>query len=71
MRTYSEAAEKDLRSCAIDRALEHDHVGRWKLAQMLSAYLTDVTQDAVDLKVQIELWADEHAPPASMLESRP
>jgi hypothetical protein len=28
---------------------------------MLAAYQTDPMMDAVDLKVQLELWAEEHA----------
>lgn len=57
----TEQDEKDLRACAIDRALEGDHIARWKLAEMLAAYQTDPMMDAVDLKVQLELWAEEHA----------
>ena len=37
--------------------LEGDHIARWKLAAMLAAYQTDPMMDAVDLKVQLELWA--------------
>lgn len=61
MRTRQNAAEEIHFAHEVNRTLMGDGVARWDLSRLLAAYLTDTEMDAVDLKVQLELWANAHA----------
>lgn len=61
MRTRKDAAEEVRFADEIHRTLSGDGIARWKLATLMAAYLSDTEMDAVDLRVQLELWANAHA----------